>query len=299
MFFCRPDIVKEECSKEESVPKPSSIGIRLSKRLLSQKYKCDDCYRTFSKIDALEAHRKEVHNSMGAGNKSSKAIEVSSTDTVASIDKPKKLQCPCCPRDFVRRDCYIRHLVNAHPKSAVISAEDRALVNRKQDEKALCPHCGEKFSKSSFMVHIRRHTGDNPYKCDECQKAFPRRQDLNVHMLGHTGEKPIVCSACGKSFSRHNKLARHMRIHTGERPHRCQYCNRSFIQSNDLKIHLRRHTGEKPFKCTICGEGFISGAILRKHRSCKGHHHPTDDVGDPFINWRVSTRKNNLHTTVS
>lgn len=243
-------------TKELSSSEP--IGSRLSKRRHSRNLKCNSCSRSFAKLETLERHISIAH---ATNTISSDIAQQSVTGDEGTI------QCAHCTQIFKRRNNFVRHLLSCHSKEAeYLSAEDKELAKTKNYKKSACVYCGEYFTQASLIIHIRRHTGENPYKCSDCGKGFPRRQDLNIHHRQHTGERPYKCPLCEKKFSRANKLARHRRVHTGERPYKCSQCDRSFTQSNDLKIHIRRHTGERPYKCSVCSESFICGAALKTHR---------------------------------
>ena len=60
------------------------------------------------------------------------------------------------------------------------------------------------------------HTGETPYECEICNKAFYSNSDLTKHTRVHTGEKPYSCDVCQKScttssaLSKHNKTAAHI-----------------------------------------------------------------------------------------
>ena len=75
------------------------------------------------------------------------------------------------------------------------------------------------------------HTGekrDKPHKCSQCEVAS--YSQLQSHMRIHTGETPFPCTQCDKAFSRKGNLQSHMRVHTGEKPYRCSNCDNAFSQ---------------------------------------------------------------------
>jgi len=113
------------------------------------------------------------------------------------------------------------------------------------------------------------HTGEKPFKCQVCDKAYIRKGDLVTHMRVHTGgEKPFPCSnsSCDKTYLRKADLTIHMRTHTGEKPFKCLQCDRTFIRSSALKTHiLYVHGGERPFKCSSCDKAFVRKTTLQTH----------------------------------
>lgn len=165
-----------------------------------------------------------------------------------------------------------------------------------------CDTCQKRFlGNNDLRKHLRIHTNERPYVCEQCnkcfrqagslknhnlsqhssgiknqemyicwhcQKVFPIKERLRLHLRIHTGDKPYHCSICPKSFARGGQLVQHMRTHTGSRPYMCNECDSSFTCSANLKLHLKRHQEIRDFVCDVCGKSFFRRDALKKHLNC-------------------------------
>ena len=58
-------------------------------------------------------------------------------------------------------------------------------------------------------------TGEKPYQCawKDCGWKFARSDELTRHYRKHTGDRPFQCQLCERAFSRSDHLALHMKRH--------------------------------------------------------------------------------------
>ncbi|XP_047221194.1 zinc finger protein 341 isoform X2 [Girardinichthys multiradiatus] len=50
-------------------------------------------------------------------------------------------------------------------------------------------------------------------KCNFCDKFFSKNFDLQQHIRSHTGEKPFQCIVCGRAFAQKSNVKKHMQTH--------------------------------------------------------------------------------------
>ncbi|CAI5727934.1 unnamed protein product, partial [Peronospora destructor] len=103
-----------------------------------------------------------------------------------------------------------------------------------------------------------------------CGGRFHREFTLHVHVKNHTGEQPYQCpiKSCSKRFSTSGNLARHKRLHS---LHRMEYpapgCTRIFTNKDRLAKHQKLHNGSSIQTCVVsgCGKTFSTAGNLTQH----------------------------------
>ena len=100
--------------------------------------------------------------------------------------------------------------------------------------------------RSRETENIKRHKTENGlYQCRICEYSTKHWWSLEKHIRIHTGEKPFKCDECPKRFADQSTFIKHKRIHKNDRPFGCTICGKRFTQSTALKTHCKSvHDGE-------------------------------------------------------
>lgn len=101
-------------------------------------------------------------------------------------------------------------------------------------------------SKLQQLVDNIENKLTDPNQCIFCQKVMSCRSSLQMHIRTHTGERPFRCRICGRAFATKGNLKAHMSIHKIKPPMRSQFkcpvCHQKFSNGIILQQHIRIHT---------------------------------------------------------
>ncbi|ODM93188.1 putative zinc finger protein [Orchesella cincta] len=184
--------------------------------------------------------------------------------THVPIEMRRQFHCHICPSRLTSLHALKSHIEHVHNKDATPAAYE-------------CKYCGRRYNKSQktkYDIHLRQHTGEKPYQCSRCIKAFASREQLNRHEIIHAGMQ-IQCEFCSSVYKTPKYLRRHHLKHHPDLVQRkvvlvepakpqipqeyeegfigprlsfpCEPCNKVFIFKSQLITHMKhRHKLELP-----------------------------------------------------
>lgn len=242
--------------------------------------KCDESYKLLERlqeyrIDVLE-EGEEVCVDPGMIIEDVKIEEIYVRDG-ALVDNLQEQDAACLPTDqekanstcenikvesipqYVQQDKVISAALEMH-RAKVVRKEITGGKKKRYVYLRQCPICGlvlKRGLKEHIMIH-NDPTG-RPFKCDNCDKTYCRKENLRQHQEREHLMIRYPCDICGKIFSTRDVLSAHRKLHNSEVQFNCDQCDQVFKSNKYLYKHKQKHLGIKKFVCTYCGKSFLVG----------------------------------------
>lgn len=143
-------------------------------------------------------------------------------------ERPAK--CPYCPRNFRQTSHLNTHLKRCH---------NEHVKQPNPNQMFKCSHCDRQFAE---IYRQKMHeTICKTFECYLCGKSIKswRRQCLQLHMRSaHTGEKPFKCTKCWRAYCTRLGLVYHNNsCHSKGLPFKCSTCSCRFSKISGLNRH--------------------------------------------------------------
>ncbi|ODM92603.1 putative zinc finger protein [Orchesella cincta] len=232
-----------------------------------KKFKCPGCPKKFSVPSVMKKHFSAQHKGempyscVFCEKRFSTSNRYGLDNHIKAHIREFHYSCRICDYSTTSRASLKSHIRYRHEG---LTAEER-----KQKMK-VCPVC--KILVHHLRDHMRKHTGECPFRCGTCGKSLKSGASLRCHQLAvHEGQKPHCCEICKAKFGRLGDLKAHLRyVHGPEkkpffkRRLNCVFCDKNMAYGNHFS-HYRRHIHEYPFNCPNCDKSFVSAGDLKWH----------------------------------
>uniref|UniRef100_A0A1B0CTR0 Putative c2h2-type zn-finger protein n=1 Tax=Lutzomyia longipalpis TaxID=7200 RepID=A0A1B0CTR0_LUTLO len=221
------------CSKKYSCPQALKLHTENTHRGV-KRFSCSICSMRFTQKHSLQSHtmchtnerpfccaickkgfrRKttlQMHMNCHTGETPYTCSQcgVGFRTTTALRNHGHNLRCPICSKSFQMIPSLQAH-IQRHKQT-----DGGAGPGLKLKVKHICSECGKSYAcRAVLEAHRVIHTGEKPFKCTQCDKAFPLLASLKVHMRNkHPNSRLFVCDICGMNFGDSGKLMRHKTTH--------------------------------------------------------------------------------------
>ena len=126
------------------------------------------------------------------------------------------------------------------------------ILQRKETWKQRCHICdfATKY-KSHLTIHLAAHGIGDRLKCDQCDKDFSTKQNLQTHIKEHNSSAK-KCNQCGKIYKTVKSLKDHIANMHSEKRLECDECEKMFSTLRSLNRHKKTVHVLKSFKCDQC-----------------------------------------------